>query len=282
MIELRNVGARWFVPDGAEPDLALERTTHMGLGAHPDDLPLIALHGIDECFDADDRWFLGVTVTDGAGSPRSGRYIDHTDAEMARVRAEEEEKAARLGGYGAAVLLGYRSFEVKTRHDSLVGDLITLLEAARPRVVYTHNLADRHDTHVGVTLAAIDALRAMPRPSRPESLFGVEVWGDLDWLAGDDKVVFDLSGREGLATRLVGVYDSQLSGGKRYDRGIAGRWMAHATFSESHHVDRASALSYAMDLTPLVEGEIDPVDYIDRHVDRLRTDLVARIERLGG
>jgi LmbE family N-acetylglucosaminyl deacetylase len=282
MIELGNGGARWFVPDGDEPDIALERTTHMGVGAHPDDLPLMALHGIDECLGADDKWFLGVTVTDGAGSPRSGRYIDHTDAEMARVRAEEEEKAAQLGGYGAAVLLGYKSSEVKTRYESLVGDLVTLLEAARPRVVYTHNLADRHDTHVGVALATIGALRAIPPRNRPKSVYGGEVWGDLDWLADDEKVVFDLSGRESLAARLVGAYDSQLSGGKRYDRGIRGRWMAHATFSESHHVDRASALSYAMDLTPLVEGEIDPIDYIDRHVDRLRTDIVARIERLGG
>ncbi len=282
MTVLGNDDAQVFVPDGAELDLALERTTHMAVGAHPDDLPLMAFHGIIECFGRADKWFLGVTATDGAGSPRSGRYSDYDEAELARVRAEEEKSAAVIGEYGAAVLLDYPSSEVKTRNESLVSDLASLIETAGPRIVYTHNLADRHDTHVGIALATIDALRALPPRRRPDSVYGGEVWRDLDWLVGDDKVVLDLSGQETLAARLLGVYESQVSGGKGYDRGIAGRWMAHATFSESHEVARASALSYAMDLTPLITGDVDPVEYIDRYVSHLRADIVSRVTRLGG
>ncbi|MGA7282398.1 MAG: hypothetical protein WBZ40_11535, partial [Acidimicrobiia bacterium] len=55
MIVLGNDGAQVFVPDGAELDQALERTTHMAVGAHPDDLPLMGFHGIIECFGRADK-----------------------------------------------------------------------------------------------------------------------------------------------------------------------------------------------------------------------------------
>ena len=65
-----------------------------------------------------------------------------------------------------------------------VEDILALLQAAQPEVVYTHNLADKHDTHVGVTIKTIEAIRALPAAERPTHLFGCEVWRDLDWMVG--------------------------------------------------------------------------------------------------
>ena len=61
---LSNPDALIFAPDGTEAAEALARTTHAAVGAHPDDIPIMALHGILECHQRSDRWFLGVTVTD--------------------------------------------------------------------------------------------------------------------------------------------------------------------------------------------------------------------------
>lgn len=281
MIEFHNEAAELFVPDGIEDDAALARTTHLAIGAHPDDIAIMAYHGIEECFGRADRWFLAVTVTDGAGSPRSDAYAGYSDDEMKRVRSEEEKKAALIGEYGAAVLLGYSSSQAKDGNRALVGELAALISRARPSVVYTHNLADRHDTHVAVALRTIEALRLAPPQTRPDALYGCEVWRDLDWLVDDDKVVFDVSARQSLAASLIGVYDSQISGGKRYDLAAAGRRAANATFSESHQVDKASALIFAMDLTPLMSVDISPADHVDRYIERLRSDVTSRIERLG-
>jgi len=77
-----------------------------------------------------------------------------------------------------------------------------------------------------------------------------------------DKVVLPVDRFKNLAAALSGVYDSQITGGKRYDVAVAGRRTAHASFFESHATDKADALSFAMDLTPLVEDErLDVLDY---------------------
>ena len=56
--------AELFVPDGTPAQEAFARTTHMGIGAHPDDLEILAWDGIAECFGRDDAWFSGVVVTE--------------------------------------------------------------------------------------------------------------------------------------------------------------------------------------------------------------------------
>ncbi len=61
-----------FIPDGLAPEAALARTTHLSIAAHQDDIEIMAYHGIAECFAQRDRWFTGVVVTHGAGSPRNG------------------------------------------------------------------------------------------------------------------------------------------------------------------------------------------------------------------
>jgi len=60
------------------------------------------------------------------------------------------------------------------------------------------------------------------------------VWRDLDWLVDSDKAPFDVSEHENLQAALLGVFDSQIAGGKRYDLASMGRRRANATYFESH------------------------------------------------
>lgn len=223
--------AQVFVPDGQPVAAALARTTHLGISAHQDDLEIMAIDGILKCFQQPDRWFTGVVVTNGSGSPRAGLYANTTDEEMQAIRVREQQKAAIVGDYAAQVLLAYPSSAVKDSTNSgPVQDLITVLEATRPEVVYTHNLADKHATHVAVALRVIEAIRSLPAEARPARLYGCEVWRDLGWMLDADKVIFDTSAMENLQEALLGVFDSQISGGKRYDLATMGRRRANATF----------------------------------------------------
>lgn len=276
--------AEIYVPDGTAEDAALARSTHLGIVAHPDDLEILALPGILECFGRTDRWFSGVVVTDGAGSARSGPYANVSDREMAAIRRAEQRKAASVGEYAAAAMLGFSSAQVKDpSRAEAVAALRDILRRARPEVVYTHNLADRHDTHVAVALAAIAACRALPADARPRRLLGGEVWRDLDWLAASDKVAEDVSARESLSAALIGVFDSQITGGKRYDLAVIGRRRAHATYHESHHLDASTGLAFSMDLTPLLEDDApDPAAFVQERIDRFAAEVGDRLRRLKG
>lgn len=269
-----------FVPDGAPEAEALARTTHLGVGAHQDDLEIMAAHGILECFGRTDRWFTGVVVTDGAGSPRTNQYAALDDEGMKRVRALEQRKAAFLGEYAAQIQLAHPSSVVKKASEAcVVNDLVTVLKATRPEVVYTHNLADKHDTHVAVALRVVAACRALPPKERPRQVIGCEVWRDLDWLSDADKVVMAVDGREHLQAALMGVFDSQIAGGKRYDRATLGRRCAHATYSESHGTDQHQALIWGMDLTPLLDEAKDPVRFVMELLRRFEAEVLERLAK---
>jgi LmbE family N-acetylglucosaminyl deacetylase len=281
MVRLSHPKAEIFVPDGLGLEQALPRTTHLAVGAHQDDLEFMAAHGILECFAREDRWFSGVVVTDGAGSPRDLEYGDYTDEQMKVVRAREQKKAAYVGEYAAQFLLAHPSSAVKSASDAaVVEDLLAILRACRPSVVYTHNLADKHDTHVAVTLRLLAACRKLPASERPERVIGCEVWRDLDWLVDTDKVLMAVDGHENLQAALMGVFDSQIAGGKRYDLGTAGRRKAHATYSESHGTDQHSAVIWGMDLTPLLQDGADPEELVLAHIRRFETDVKARLTKL--
>ena len=148
-------------------------------------------------------------------------------------------------------------------------------------MVYTHNLADKHDTHVAVALRTIQAIRTLPQPERPSAVYGCEVWRDLDWMNDTDKVLFDVTEQPDLSAALLGVYDSQIAGGKRYDLATAGRRLAHATFFESHEVDDAKALILGMDLTQLANNpDADVVGHVAEHIARMQEEIANRIGRL--
>lgn len=279
-MRLHNSNADIYVPDDAGLETALSRTTHISICAHQDDIEILAYHGIAECFGQRDLWFTGVVVTNGAGSPRSGIYASYTDEEMQKVRVTEQRKAAFVGDYSCQLQLGYPSSTVKS--GSAAGDaradIVAILTACRPEVVYMHNLADKHDTHIGVALRTLEAMRSLPAGSRPKKVYGCEVWRALDWLGDDEKVALPASDRPSLAASLLGVFDSQITGGKRYDLATEGRRLANATYLASHETDEETALTFAMDLTPLVEdASLDTTAYVTGYIDRFKTDVETRI-----
>lgn len=282
-MNLHHPTASLFIPDSLPETRALSRITHLGIGAHQDDLEFMAFHGILECFARDDKWFGGVTCTDGAGSSRSGVYADFTDERMKAIRRTEQNTAATIGHFGAMFQLDHPSSAVKSATDlSLQQDLTAILAATRPEVVYTHNPADKHDTHIGVTIATLLAIRSLPKESRPSKVIGCEVWRNLDWMPDDEKILMDVSGRDNLAAALNGVFDSQIAGGKRYDLATLGRRAANATFFDSHSTDAATQLIIGMDLTPLIlDDTLDITDFvcdvIQRFLDDVRSKLTTRL-----
>ena len=280
-MKLSRENSEIYVPDGTEVSSALGRVTHIAVSAHPDDVEIMAFHGILACFGVPDKHFMGVVVTDGAGSPRDGIYASYTDERMRAVRKHEQRKAAFVGEYAAAAFLDHPSSAVKDPGNAHPEeDLKALFSAMRPEVVYTHNLADKHDTHVSVALRAIAALRELPREQRPGKVLGCEVWRDLDWMVDRDKVVMRLDGHENLAMSLVGIFDSQIAGGKRYDIATMGRRRAHATYHESHSVDTSQMVNFAMDLTPLiVDDSLSPTEYVQDHIRRFAGDVGARLAK---
>ncbi len=269
-------GVDLLVPDALAPAAGLARTTELGVGAHADDLEFAMLMPIGHCRHDPGRWFAGVTCTDGAGSARSGVFAAVRDAEMVTIRREEQRAAATIGAYGAMVQLGYPSASVRRRDEAvgLVTDLETILDAARPSTVYTHNLVDKHTTHAGVAVAVIDAIRGLPMAARPTRVLGVEGWRDLDWLADGEKVLLDTTGLDDLAAVLAACFPSQIVGGKRYDLAEAGRRRANATMGEPRAVDQMESASVAMDLTPLIrDDDLDPVAFVTAAIDRFRADV---------
>jgi LmbE family N-acetylglucosaminyl deacetylase len=280
-LKLHQPAADVFIPDGSPVAAALARTTHLCIAAHQDDIEIMAHSAIAECYGRADAGFTGVVVTDGGGSPRAGEFARFSDEEMKRVRRDEQRRAAQLGRYAAQIQLAHPSAVVKdARTPVVVDDLRALLATMSPRVVYLHNPADKHDTHIAVLLRCLAALRALPREKRPARVLGCEVWRNLDWLLDADKAVLDDSARPELAAELIAAFRSQIAGGKRYDLAIAGRRLANATFFTSHATDRATALTWAMDLTPLVHDETASVEeFTLGYLDRLRADVAARLKK---
>lgn len=277
-MRLRNPNADPFVPDGSALDDALSRTTHLCVGAHPDDVEIMAISAIAACRERDDLSFTGVCATLGGGSPRSGRYTDYDDSQMEQARRAEQRAAARAGNYGAMLQLGHESADLRqARLAPLVDDLETVLRATRPTCIYTHNPADKHPTHVATAVATVEAVRRVSHELALETFVGCEVWRSLDWLDEELRVQLDSTGHDELAEVLLSVFDSQITGGKRYDLAALGRRRANATYARPHETDTSEQLTFAMDLLPLSAPGSDTAAYVRGLIERLQVDVLATL-----
>ena len=258
---------------------ALERTTHLGIGAHQDDLEIMAFHGISECYDNPEKHFTGVTCTDGSSSARAGQFAEFTDDHMRDTRIREQERAAEIGRYSAMIQLLHPSEEVKDPSNHILQqDLAAILQAAQPSFLYVHNPADKHETHIAVCVESIRAIRELPPDARPDRVLGCEVWRGLDWMLDKDKVGLGLGDRAPLADQLISIFESQIAGGKRYDLASQGRRLANATYHQPHEVDAEDGIWFAMDLTPLAKnGTIDILDYTLSFVERFENDVREKL-----
>jgi len=277
-MKFSNNTAEIFLPELTDEGKALAQTTDLCIGAHQDDIEIMAYGPISQCYGKSDRHFTGVVVTDGGGSPRSGVYADYTDEDMKPIRVTEQKTAATIGRYSAQVFLSYKSGDVKNPTNRLIIDEIkNIILASSPETLYTHNLADKHDTHVAVVMHVIRALREIPMEKRPKKVATLEVWRSLDWVCDEDKLVYDTSLFSNVSNALLGVYDSQVSGGKRYDLATQGRRLANATFFASHAVDDFESATFGLDITDLVNSEKCPIDFINEHINKFKNEVEKRI-----
>ncbi|MDA0346895.1 MAG: PIG-L family deacetylase [Verrucomicrobia bacterium] len=260
---------------------ALQSTTHLAIGAHQDDLEFMAYEGISACFGNDGNWFTGVTITDGRGSSRVGPYSSYNNDEIREIRREEQRKAADIGQYAAQFQLDYRSSQIKgPERKAVTEDIANILLKMRPQTVYLHQPADKHDTHVAVMSASIEALRQTANHHIPKRIIGCEVWRGLDWLSDSEKVPMDYGANPELFEKLTLTFDSQITGGKRYDLAVQGRCRANATFFDSHSPDQAELITWGIDLTPLIhDTSLTISDFILEHLNQLTQDVKSRVQQ---
>jgi hypothetical protein len=234
------------------------------------------------CRDDPERWFTAVVCTDGAGSVRPPDMVDLDGAAFAAVRATEQRAAADAGAMSAVVMLGVSSAGVCSHggsaRDRFVQALARVAAAARATTIHTHNPADAHLTHVAVVTAVVTAVRRVARDDRPVTLLGWEGWRDLDWLGADAAVTADLTGLGDQAVALARHHASQM-GPKGYDLAAQGRRRANATFGDPVTADTASEVAVAMDLSVMLDDQVDPTTVVLALIDEFRHDVAATLQR---
>lgn len=271
-----------YIPSGEQELAALEKTTHLAIAAHEDDIELMSLFAIGDCLSDKSKCFSGVVATNGASSPRNGKFANVTDEEMVLLREKEQMKAADIGGYGALALLGYTSGDVKRdRRTECENDIEKLLRAAKPDEVFTHNPADAHETHLAVMCRTVAAIRRLPKELRPKKLWGCEVWRSLDWLPSEHKTIVNSERGVEIADKILNVFESQIAGGKSYDTAFVGRQCANATFSESHACDVYRYASVTLDMSILLRDDtISVADFISDVIEKFKTETAENLKKL--
>jgi len=249
----------------------------MAVAAHFDDVEFMAYSAIVESLNSDNG-FCAVVATDGSGSARSGKFADITDRQMVDIRAKEQIKAAQLGRYSRLDMLMYPSADIKKHNPQFEKSVADLILELKPTTVYTHNLFDKHPTHIAVSKAVVSAIRQLQFDNRPQSLIGCEVWRGLDFVCDQQKIAMDTSFDEEFAKNLFGTFESQIQGGKRYDKAVIGRWLANATFFESHIVDKKPKIAFAIDMTPLIKfDDMSFAEYVNMHIDMFRQQVLDNL-----
>lgn len=260
-----------YFDEGQFKDLqeSLQKSTHLGVGAHPDDLEVMAHHGIIECLNSETKHFFGVTCTTGSGSHKSGPFADMSDEEFVGQRVSEQMKSAKLGKMAGCLLLGFESAEIKSSlNQKMVDQLSEILEFGQPEIIYTHNPFDKHKTHVGVTLHLVKALQKIN--FKPKHFFGCEVWRGLDWVEDGQKKILEIKDSE-LVKSLVGCHHSQLVD-KDYGEATIGRMKSNATFFDSSKGDDVKLQLFAIDLLPLLNG-LDIQTFTNQYLDGFSRDV---------
>ena len=280
-----------FIPD-AKPEARARLGAHdpFGrIGAHHDDLEFMAAHyPILKGFSVPgERWFTrrggGRTARAAPGTVSNADVQRRPDGGSAPPGAAQGRLRRRLRG--ATTQLGHPSSNVKDpAHKAVPADHRRLGRCQTPRscarsTPTTWPTSTRPTSALPKPSPAIRRLE--PKAERPSKLVGCEVWRDLDWMNDQDKVVMNLDGHENLADALMGVFDSQICGGKRYDLATRGRRKAHATYFESHATDQHTALIWGMDLTPLMHGG-DPATHVTAFMKRFEDEVLARVSKLSG
>ncbi len=267
----------FFSPKKLPDSEAFQAVSHLGIGAHPDDLEILAYHGIESCYKNSKNCFGGVTVTTGGGSMDGS---EQERLEYIQRRKKEQFEAAKIGEYAFQIMLNRESSELENQSQSVIEDLIYIIEKVEPEVIYTHNPFDKHLTHVRVFSLVMDALQVSKH--KPKKLFGCEVWRGLDWLSDSHKVVLPVDKYPKLGIELLEVFESQMTSQKRYDLATLGRRKANSTFLDSHGDEESQYAIYAVDLLPILNEEMNVRKFVDRILLDFSTDIRNACASIGG
>ena len=246
-----------YIPDGVCAAEAHARCSHIGIGAHADDLEFMAYHGISACYQQPCHWFGGIVCTAGNRPLSNGKV---PSSEYAQRRRLEQRQAAKIGGYSFVHQLGYssESLQASEPRQALIDQLESSLITTQADVIYTHNPLDQHPSHQAVCAAVLAACLRIPPHARPKKIYGCELWGSLDWLSPADKIGLDVSDHPQLAQALNQCFQSQIESGKKYPEAVMGRRLANATFQDPYSADAVDQLWLAMDLSPLIAADAKP------------------------
>lgn len=252
---------------------AIKNTSHLAIGAHPDDLEIMAGHGILECFQNADSEFFGVVVTSGSGSA-SGTQDDIEKKIL--ERRNEQVNAAIKGDYLGVVQLAYESSDIKTQINmDVIDELKNIIEACQPKVIYCHNPFDKHLTHVRVLLHVLEALKTLSYI--PQQFFGCEVWRGLDWLVESDKASLAIE-NPGIIEALIAEFKSQIDEAKDYPSATLGRFKANAVFRDANQIDDTRTTLYAIDLLPLIKNKnLGLKGFAKQYLERFQQEVLKNL-----
>ncbi len=255
------------------------KVKYLTICAHQDDNEIMAIDGVMKGYRSRKYSFACVVTADGGGSARTGKFANYSDEMMKEVRIKEQEKAAEIGRYNSLYLLNYSSKEIKDpENEQIVEDYVALLKEFKPKVLYTHSILDKHPTHLGVVTKVIRALRMLSKEEQPKVVYGCEV---LDWVADNKKVCFDVSSNVRLQKKILNVFESQIAGGKSYTNATLGRRYNNATYAQSHSVDSAKLVSYAINMNKLLKDPELPIKkFALSFVDDLYTEINDAMDKI--
>ena len=138
---------------------AFNKTTHLAIGAHQDDIEIMAISGILQCFNNPNDWFSGVTLSVGVGKNRKDIYQALSDDELKYIRLEEQKKAAIVGNYAVSASLKYQTQEIRKMDSNIIKDVKSIILMMKPRIIFIHNPFDNYNTHVAACLIVLKALQ---------------------------------------------------------------------------------------------------------------------------
>ena len=129
-------------------------------------------------------------------SGRAPGYEKKTDAEMQKIRRDEQIAAADEGRYASTVQLGFESADIKgmeTGNLQAAGQVRAALKeiidhTPKLKKLYLQSIFDAHDTHHALTMLSLEAVRMLDVKKRPEKCYGVEVSSSLSWLPAEHRM----------------------------------------------------------------------------------------------
>ena len=248
---------------------ALSHATDIAIGAHPDDVEIMA--GGIQLQDVEDKkptHWLSVIVTDGAASNSMlvGSSGSKTQQEKTAMRQQEQRDAAKLTGV-PVIQMKYPSAAVNDHMGAAkkaeAAEALSYIFAAAPNTerVYGHNPIDKHDTHLGVLACQTAALRAAANP-KLKHVYGMEVWGGL---TGVEPFLSMFPVSTDVLTKLHDVlqcYQSQIEWqGRDYAKTTVARLEGHGGYVTNPHLsDPPAGMVIGLDITDLVKGPVTQLD----------------------